>query len=183
MSTTAQVKKFTTLFQWIDQNGDGWLTLGDFEQMAELFVALASPDDEENKSAIKHAFMAWWDLLREDGDKHPDEEVGRKEFIGTMLASVTAPANFDRIIMGIVNSLMSALDVNRDGVLSEDEYVRMYDALGIDPRTSGEAFRRLDRDGDGTISHDEFRTAISEFYLSPDEDAPGNWLLGSPQNA
>ena len=35
-----------------------------------------------------------------------------------------------------------------------------------------------DRDSDGAISHEEFRTAICEFYLSDDENAPGNWLIG-----
>jgi hypothetical protein len=56
----------------------------------------------------------------------------------------------------------------------------MYDGLGIDPTYSSEAFRRLDRDGDGELSHEEFRAAIVEFYLSDDENAPGNWLLGPP---
>jgi hypothetical protein len=41
-----------------------------------------------------------------------------------------------------------------------------------------DAFRRLDRDGSGKITKEEFRTAITEFYLSDDENAPGNWLLG-----
>jgi hypothetical protein len=48
----------------------------------------------------------------------------------------------------------------------------MYDALGIPPETSGEAFRRLDRDGS--------RQALSEFYLSAEENTPGSWLLGAP---
>jgi Ca2+-binding EF-hand superfamily protein len=54
----------------------------------------------------------------------------------------------------------------------------MYDGLGIDPTHSSDAFRRLDRDGSGKISKEEFRAAITEFYLSDDENAPGNWLLG-----
>ncbi|MFI6170550.1 hypothetical protein ACIBCN_27465 [Nocardia sp. NPDC051052] len=57
----------------------------------------------------------------------------------------------------------------------------MYDSLGIDPAHSSDAFRRLDRDGDGSLSYAEFRTAIVEFYLSDDQNAPGNWLLGPPR--
>ncbi|MFD7656077.1 hypothetical protein ACFV4N_19075 [Actinosynnema sp. NPDC059797] len=40
--------------------------------------------------------------------------------------------------------------------------------------------RALDTDGCGAIGHEEFRTAIGEFSLGTDPDAPGNWLLGSP---
>ena len=56
----------------------------------------------------------------------------------------------------------------------------MYDALGIPPETSGEAFTRLDRNGSGEISNAEFRQALFEYYLSADENAPGSWLLGAP---
>ncbi|MCP5972796.1 hypothetical protein NL361_28560, partial [Klebsiella pneumoniae] len=61
---------------------------------------------------------------------------------------------------------------------SQTEYVRMYDALGVPPTHSEAAFRLLDRDNDGRLSHAEFRTAITEFYLSTDPKAPGNQLLG-----
>lgn len=73
---------------------------------------------------------------------------------------------------------MLIVDTTGDSSLDFDEYVRMYAGLGIDPTHSSDAFRRLDRDGDGKISYEEFRTAITEFYLSDDENAPGNWLLG-----
>ncbi len=33
------------------------------------------------------------------------------------------------------------------------------------------------------ISNDEFRTAITEFYLSSDVNAPGNWLIGPIQQS
>jgi hypothetical protein len=55
----------------------------------------------------------------------------------------------------------------------------MYTALGIPSTTSSEAFKRLDRDGSGEITHTEFNQALVEFYLSGDPKAPGNWLLGS----
>lgn len=57
----------------------------------------------------------------------------------------------------------------------------MYKALGITPSTSGEAFKRLDRDSSGQITREEFNQALFEYYLSADPEAPGNWLLG-PMN-
>ena len=97
-----------------------------------------------------------------------------------MKSSVTAPENFEEAVLKIADAFMRIVDTNEDGSLNFDEYVRMYDGLGIDPAHSSEAFKRLDRDGNNAISYEEFRAAIVEFYLSDDENAPGNWLLGPP---
>ncbi|QFZ19709.1 EF-hand domain-containing protein [Saccharothrix syringae] len=173
-------RKFSILFDWFDHTDDDWLTRADFEQMADVFTAVARPDDHENRGAMREAFMAWWDVLRDIGAVDAQERVGRREFIEAMRTGVTEPKNFERLILGIVDALMRALDTDGSGELSGDEYVRMYQALGIPPETSSAAFRRLDRNGSGSISHDEFRTAIEEFYLGTDPEAPGNWLLGNP---
>ncbi|MEV0678685.1 EF-hand domain-containing protein [Actinosynnema sp. NPDC050436] len=176
-------RKFSILFDWFDHTGDGRLTRADFDQMAQVFAAVAPEDDQENRTALREAFTGWWDVLRDAGAADPEERVSRQAFIDAMRTAVTRPENFERLIMNIVNALMRALDTDGSGTLSADEYVRMYDALGISPETSASAFRRLDRNGSGSIDHDEFRAAIGEFYLSADPDAPGNWLLGSPLSA
>ncbi|KWT59752.1 calcium-binding protein [Streptomyces albus subsp. albus] len=173
-------QKFSILFDWFDRTEDGWLTREDFEQMAAMFTALVRPGDTENRTALRDAFMRWWDVLRDADGVDSEGRVARRTFIDLMRSHVTEPKTFEHVVLPIVDALMSALDTDGSGQLTADEYVRMYDALGVDPATSQPAFRRLDRDGSGAISHAEFRTAIEEFYLSPDPEAPGNWLLGSP---
>ncbi|MGW4383229.1 EF-hand domain-containing protein [Kitasatospora sp. NPDC004531] len=178
MPTKVKNKKFTMLFDWFDQGHDGVLTHDDFRAMGELFAGLAQEDDQENASAMRKAFEEWWRVLLAHGDADGDGRIDRQEFLDVMEANVTAPEHFEKAVLAIADALMRALDTNRDGVLSKDEYVRMYSALGIPPEHSGDAFRRLDLDGNGVLSHEEFRSAISEFYLSSDENAPGNWLIG-----
>jgi Ca2+-binding EF-hand superfamily protein len=39
-------------------------------------------------------------------------------------------------------------------------------------------FKRLDLNGDGNISLQEFTNACEQFYTSDDENAVGNWLFG-----
>ncbi|MFF3276976.1 EF-hand domain-containing protein [Streptomyces chrestomyceticus] len=180
MATDAFDRKFSILFDWFDRTEDGWLTHEDFEVMAGLFMAVAHPEDHENRAALREAFGRWWEILRDAGGTDEEGRVGRQPFIDLMRSHVTDPKTFEHVVLQIVDALMQALDTDRDGVLTTDEYVRMYEALHIPPETSGPAFQRLDLDGDGVISHAEFRKAIEEFYLSPDPDAPGNWLLGSP---
>lgn len=180
MAPDTTERKFSILFDWFDHTNDGWITRNDIEQMAELFAAVAPDDDQENKNAMREAFNRWWQILVDAGGADADQRVGRQEFIAIMRSNVVDPKNFEHVVLPIVDALMRALDTDGSGALTADEYVRMYDALGVNPATSTAAFQRLDRNGDGSISHAEFRTAIEEFYLSTDAEAPGNWLLGTP---
>ncbi len=127
------------------------------------------------------AFMFWWDTLLHAGDGEPaDNRMGKQQFIGIMHSNVIEPATFENAIGGIADGLIAALDTDGSGAQSQAEYVGMYDALGIPPESSGEAFKPLDREGSGEITNAEFREAHFEYYLSADENAPGSWLLGTP---
>lgn len=178
--TTSAVKnqKFSALFDWFDQNRDGQLTQDDMQVTATVFTQAAAEDDLTNITAIHNAFEQWWQLLLKYGDTEGDGQLSRQEFITIMDANVTAPEYFEDAVMAIADAVMNALDTNADGVLSRDEYVRLYDVLGVGREHSEQAFTLLDRDGNGVIGFDEYRTAIVEFYLSADPNAPGNYLLG-----
>lgn len=179
MTTELQAKKFSFLFTWFDQNGDGWLTRDDFEKMAGMFTALAAADDEKNKTAMTKAFMHWWGILLEAGEGTPGEKIGLQEFLRIMSSSVIAPENFENAVGRIADGMIGALDRDGNGSLSREEFVRMYDVVGVAPSTSTEWFKRLDRDSSGELSYAELRQAIIDFYLSADPNAPGNWLIGS----
>jgi Ca2+-binding EF-hand superfamily protein len=183
MSDGAQDQKFNILFGWFDQNQDGYITQDDMQAMAGLFIGLPGGDSPDNANPLRDAFDMWWGLLAESGDADADGRLARDEFIAIMKASVIAPENFEDAVIRIADAFMRIVDTTGDGSLNFDEYVQMYDGLGIDPEHSSDAFRRLDRDGSGKITKDEFRTAITEFYLSDHAEAPGNWLLGPLQPA
>jgi len=176
--TDLQDKKFSYVFNWFDQNGDGFVTQEDIEKMSHLFSLLAEENDQKNKDAMNQGFMNWWNLLLDAREDKMSEKIAKQEFIRIMHAVVIAPNNFEKAVGNIVDGLLGALDRDGSGTLSQDEYVGMYKALGIPPSTSSEAFKRLDRNGDGQISREEFNQALSEYYLSADPNAPGNWLLG-----
>ncbi|MFF5488727.1 EF-hand domain-containing protein [Streptomyces virginiae] len=178
MSTVVKSQKFSTLFDWFDQDNDGQLTQDDLKATAQVFSRAAAEDDHANITAIHDAFEQWWQLLLKHGDSDGDGQVSRQEFITVMEANVTTPEHFESAVMAIADAVMNALDTNGDGVLSQDEYVHLYDTLGVPKELSAQAFHRLDLDGDGVISFGEYRTAIVEFYLSADPQAAGNYLLG-----
>ncbi|GAA1354267.1 EF-hand domain-containing protein [Saccharothrix algeriensis] len=178
MTSVLKDHKFSIVFDWFDQGKDGRLTQDDFQATARMFAQVAREDDHATVTALHDAFDAWWGLVLEHGDTDGDGGVSREEFITVMQVNVTAPEHFDGAVMAIADAVINALDTDDDGVLSLDEYVRLFEALGIPREFAREAFAKLDRDGDGTVSHTEFRQAISDFYLSADPDAPGNYLLG-----
>jgi Ca2+-binding EF-hand superfamily protein len=180
MATDTTEQKFAILFRWFDQTDDEWLTQGDFEQLGEVFATLATEDDHQNRDALRNAFQLWWEALLDAGAADDRQRVDQPRFIAAMRSHISEPETLERVVLPIIDALMSALDTDDNGTLTLEEYVRMYDALGIDPATSGAAFQRLDRNGSGTITYDEFRIAVEEFYVSTDAEAPGNWLLGSP---
>jgi len=172
-------RKFNYLFDWFDHTRDGYLSREDFEQIASVFAAQAPDHDQKNKDAILAAFLRWWEVLVEAGAADSGQRVSRERFQAAMRSHIISDEHFERIIFGIIDALMDALD-NGTGKLTRDEYIAMYDALGIPPEVSAPAFGQLDRDQDGVISHAEFRNAIDEFYRSTDPEHGGHWLLGTP---
>lgn len=132
MSEAVKDGKFTALFGWFDQNKDGYLTHEDFQQMAEMFAAVAQ-DDQANASAMRDAVENWWGLLLASGDTDADGRLARPEFVEVMKSNVTSPGNFESAVLAIADALMSALDTNNDGVVDSREYDQMYSTLGIPP--------------------------------------------------
>jgi Ca2+-binding EF-hand superfamily protein len=179
MSTQSlQDQKFSYVFNWFDQNRDGFVTKEDIDKMCHAFSLLAADSDQKHKDAINLGFTTWWDLLLDAREDKTNEKISKQEFIRIMHTVIIAPQNFDKAVGSIVDGLLGALDRDGSGTLSQSEYMSMYTALGIPESTSGDAFKRLDRNSDGQISHEEFTQAINEYYLSADPNAPGNFLLG-----
>ncbi|MEV0616436.1 hypothetical protein AB0I81_24180 [Nonomuraea sp. NPDC050404] len=175
-------RKNSLLFAWMDHTGRGWLTREDYEHMSDRLAALGRPEERRNQAAVREDFMRWWPMLQEAGAVDAEGRVGRAEFLACMRANVAEPKPFiEGVVLPLADRLLKTLDTDRSGMLSYEEYVRLYEGLNVPSDTSGPAFHRLDRDGDGAISHAEWCTAIEEFFLSGDPEAPGNWLLGPPQ--
>ena len=69
-------------------------------------------------------------------------------------------------------------DANHDGVISLEEWKRIYAINGLSEELAERTFPILDGDGDGVLSPEEYLKRIEEFMMVEEGDAPGNHFYG-----
>jgi hypothetical protein len=74
--------------------------------------------------------------------------------------------------------VFDALDMDHDGGVALEDYRYYYACSGQRLSDAGGNFAKLDLNGDGRISREEFTRLCTDFFLGDDPQAPGNWLFG-----
>jgi Ca2+-binding EF-hand superfamily protein len=178
MLSELQKRKLTALFHHQDTNGDRFLGKADYEKYMERFgqVQNFSADSPEYK-AVYSQTMAAWEHTQRVADKDGDGRVSLEEFLASYDVTLNDEELFDQLVIGYAHSVFAAWDRDGDGRLSGIEYAALGECLGMAEKAAQEAFRHLDRDGNGYVSVEELVQDVREFY-GDDPDAPGNWLAG-----
>ena len=68
--------------------------------------------------------------------------------------------------------------MNRDRLISEEEYANMLTIYNISHKMAIRGFEELDTNGDSFISADEMVEGLNNFFKSEDENAGGNLISG-----
>lgn len=181
-----QRQKSHHYFDLIDRDEDGYVNGEDFEIQADRLADERDlPDDD--REALRAQMQGWWNQLCATADVNDDNRVSRTEweqFWDAIQATVEEGNDEEKAQM--MNSLERAggvtfrtIDSTDSGEVSEAEYADWLDAWG--GSGSEEAFKHLDRAGDGYLTKEDVVEATKEFYLSNDADAPGNLLYGMLQ--
>jgi Ca2+-binding EF-hand superfamily protein len=172
MASDFQRRKISRVFGAMDADHDGFLTESDFRALTARWLALRGTDAAapagEQLAAI---MMGWWGTL-DDAAGH-----GGKVTLDQVLGVVDELPKMPGAVTGTAAAMFEAVDENGDGVISAPEYRRMIEAWGGDT-PAGEVFARLDLDGDGRLSRDEFTGHWYEFWAGDDPAAPGSWVFG-----
>jgi Ca2+-binding EF-hand superfamily protein len=121
----------------------------------------------------------WEQLKRFDSDG--DGEVSLDEYVAGFAAFLSQRDAFMDSMTVLVDSFYVLADRDNDGRINEDGLIMHFRAWNHSEEQAKEAFRRLDRNGNGAISKEEWMTNLEEFYYSGDPQAPGNWLAPLPQ--
>lgn len=176
-------RKASHYFDLIDEDDNGLIQAEDFELRAERMAEAREVTDPEARTRLQNQVMTWWEHLCAVADFDDDDRVTREEW-ETYWESIEAAVNqggeaeektlrsLDRAARGTYQAIRTG-----DGPITEEEFAEWLDAWGVE-KSEG-AFRRLDRDGTGTLTEENLIDAVKEFYLSNDPEAPGNALYGA----
>ncbi len=179
MLTALQTRKLNRAFTLFDVDRNGFMEGADCELVVRattqaMGYALGSPEYEQYRTE----YMAGWDNLLQLGDSDGDQRLTTAEFCTAYDKMMTNREQFSIVIMGVIKTIVTLWDSNKDGKVSQPEYHAYMTAFHATDAEAAEAFRRLDRNRDGYLTTDELLQSAEEFFLSDDPEAAGNWLVG-----
>lgn len=165
------VRKMKTYFTRIDFDHDGALTKSDFEGMANRFIEQAKFEGDKAADMTKTLLAIWTEISSHSGNA---DKVSQDAFLEGAKKLVGTPDHFK----GPLPHFFHAVDLDKDGNISGDEYKEFFRILGLDVTLAEASFKAIDTNNDGMLSLDEFTTAGIEFFTTDDEKNPNSLFWG-----
>ncbi|GGV22139.1 hypothetical protein GCM10010260_72950 [Streptomyces filipinensis] len=181
MSETFVERKIARCFDLLDRNSDGDLSRDDCVALARAASnASGFAVDSADAQRIHDAYVRLWEVLLAPMDADGNGRISREEYVTAVTGLSDDPDRYADSLGVAVDAFVEAGDADRDGRLSQPEFVALYRATfpSLEMEEIVEAFGHLDRDSDGHITRQEFSENIREYLLSDDAEAPGNWFMG-----
>jgi Ca2+-binding EF-hand superfamily protein len=181
MLSDLQHQKISHYFRIVlDQDRNGILEENDFLEIGESLCILwiYKPGTPEYQRVIDGCLKSW--EMFQKYFTNQNAEANEEQFLKFYdnMFSDSDQSLYKEFVSLMIGGIFDAFDLNKDGVISTDEYTDMFLCYHIPIKHSARAFVKLDRDGDGTITKTELIAAVDEFFRSNDEKARGNWLFG-----
>ncbi len=175
-----QKRKVHHLFNVLDIDRNGKLQSDDFINVGKkIIVKLGIP--QESRSArviILKAYRLFVQLLAEIDN--PELELTLwdwVEFFRNQMESADSRI-IDHYIHHTSRYIFDLFDVNKDQLISREEYADMLTVYNIPQNTANEGFEELDANDDNFISSDEMIDGLCNFFKSSDAYANGNMIFG-----
>ena len=182
MSTTAALvdAKLNRRFDLLDSDGDGYLTVADYDLIVDRLLEVYRPaPDSPIAAEVRAKFMRLWVGLKNRADSDGDDKVSREEYVKAARAGMAErDGGYDRVMRPVQEVTLRLAGCHNSGGLSAEQFARLMGTVGVDPAYAASFFATVDTNNDGEISTDEYLAVDREFYCSHDPAAPGNHLYG-----
>lgn len=154
-------QKMRTYFKRVDFDGDGVITVKDFEGMAQRFIDEGKLKDPE-ASELKAKVVGLWETYKSQADNV--DAISQEAFIKAM--AKIAHDDIKSSIEAPFTKFFEIVDANKDGNIQGNEFEDFFRILGMDPKLAEASFKAIDTNNDGLLSLEEFTTAGKEFFTS-----------------
>lgn len=172
-------KKLLHVFNaFFDSDKSGTVNKKDFEETVQNLTKLRGykPGDAKYKE-VEDIVMKIWEGLQSKADANNDGEVSKEEWIEMWDQYAQNPANAADWQSLYCKFIFQLEDASNDGAIDEEEFSSVYSSFGLDKQESIEAFHRMAK-GKKEVNFEEFQELWKEYFVSEDQDAPGNFIFG-----
>ncbi|WP_018349909.1 EF-hand domain-containing protein [Longispora albida] len=164
MPQDLQAQRLGLVFDTMDPTADGYVTLADFETVGDRLCTRLDTNGE-HRQAVMAAYRAWWEQTRRVMDTDGDGRVSRRDFVDAIRRGVGEdPGYLANGIDRVIAALARAADADSDGYVSEDEYFYILSGGDVKRQSALTGYYRMDRDGGGWISVEDFGAAVRAFF-------------------
>ncbi|MET7639991.1 hypothetical protein [Streptomyces sp. NPDC005438] len=175
-------RKQLWMFEVLDDDGDGAVTPADTMRFAHRLARLTghAEDSPRARQLVATVDRIWHALVVKPAWVEDPKRLDAEQFVTVMANSVAETPDKTLQYIGVVTNLAFAMsDTDNDGRVDRDEAIRLVtEVLRVRRRQAEYAWTVLDANGDGYLGYSEMLTAVTDFIISTDPQAPGNRALG-----
>ena len=168
MTTAIAEERLRKRFAKWDADGSGSLERSDFAQEAEKIAqALGQSTSSPAAQQLRDAFTAMIDHLAEDAGVGPAGSLSEQDFtrVANKLMFEDGEAAFNGVLGPVMRGIVGLCDKNADGQINGEEFATWLTAIGVDRSQAGDAFQKVDTNGNGELSVDELLAAVRAFHF------------------
>jgi len=166
-------RKFLSVIRKMNVAGHGRITKGDYEALGDRYIEVGKLDGPRAKQVKRKLVKLWDDYLSQAS---VNDEMNEETFIQCL------KDHQDRLLescLQLGGLLFDLIDLNGDGVIQREEYALFLKVFRVeDEEEIKKAFKVIDTDGSGQLSHDEFIYAVCQYFMTNDESLPANSIFG-----
>ncbi|SNS95282.1 EF-hand domain pair [Ekhidna lutea] len=175
-----QKRKVHHLFNVLDIDRNGQLQPNDFVNVGKKIVAQLGLRERSRsgKLILLKSHRLFVQLLT---DLHnPELSLTLWDWVAFFRDQIESdePGILDHYIHRTSRHIFDLFDMNKDKLISQEEYANMLTIYNIPHKMAIQGFEELDSNSDNYISCDEMVQGLNNFFRSSDVNAKGNLIFG-----